>query len=402
MEVNLIACTNVLDNDKVHFNKNDALNFGAKMAGVCYLSKPFNELMNEPIDKTQKRMKQTLLSGHHSVYDHYKLTFEFSNIPKILAMILNNEKDYSTSEKSARYTKYKDLSEPSKTLYFKWKSKLRYIIFQKYPFLYDNTKEDDKAYLKIDKLAQENARYFVSVFEPTTTMAYSVSLRQLNYIIYMMNLYIKNHQDEKDINNSSSQKFNKLLISYLKEFVSLLNDYVVKDLIPKGKNRSLSLFGDTRYNNIKDVFSYVYQTSFKASFACEAQNQRHRSETTFIYIPEDFEFYIPEILEGIDITEWLNDAKSMQNLFPQGQLIKIVQCGNLDTLMLKARERICGQAQLEIMRHQYDIIQKFIINSEYGQILKDYTNNSSARCLFKHTYCNAPCVWGKDQYQRKI
>lgn len=407
MEVNLIACTNVLDNTKIsaNFNKEEALSFGAKMAGVCYLSKPFNELMNEPNERTQKRMNQTLMSGHHSVYDHYKLTFEFSNIPKIIAMILNNEKDYSTSEKSARYTKFKELSEPSKTLYFKWKEKLRYIIAQKYPCLYDNTKEGEKAYLKIDKLAQENARYFVSIFEPTTTMAYTVSLRQLNYIVYMMKNYINNctnNTDNTNFENSQMARFNKLLIPYLKDFISHFDEYIVPNLIPKGKNRALSLFGNIKYIDMPDVFSYVYQTSFKASFACEAQNQRHRSESTFIYIPNDFEFYVPEILEGCDISEWIEDSNLMKNMFPQGQLISIVQCGNLDTLILKARERICGQAQLEIMRHQYDIVQKFIQNSEYGDILKDYTNNKSAKCLFKNTFCNSPCIWNKDQFKRKI
>ena len=40
---------------------------------------------------------------------------------KILAMIINNEKDYSTSEKSARYTKMK-LSLKEQEIYDKWMS----------------------------------------------------------------------------------------------------------------------------------------------------------------------------------------------------------------------------------------------------------------------------------------
>lgn len=46
----------------------------------------------------------TLNNGHHSVYDHINLSFNLQNIPKILAMVLNNEHQYTTSEKSVRYT----------------------------------------------------------------------------------------------------------------------------------------------------------------------------------------------------------------------------------------------------------------------------------------------------------
>ena len=80
----------------------------------------FEKILNEPEISTEKRLNRVLKSGHHSVFDHVKLTFEFSNIPKIIAMILNNEKDYSTSEKSARYTELKDLSKRESTLYNKW------------------------------------------------------------------------------------------------------------------------------------------------------------------------------------------------------------------------------------------------------------------------------------------
>lgn len=395
MNVKLIACTNVVGEDvPSNFDKEAALNFGAKMAGVCYMNGLFEELMNEPKDRTEKRKLQTLASGHHSVYDHFKLTLEFSGIPKILAMILNNEKDYSTSEKSARYTKYDELSEPSKSLYFKWRLKLREIIKNKYSFLYDNTKEGDKAYAKIDRLAQENARYFVSVFEPTTLMAYTVSLRQLNYIIYMLKNYAK-FCDES--------KFNKLLIPFIDTFVSLLYDYVVEDLIPRGKNRRISLFGDKKYESIPDFFSYAYQTSFYSTFACEAQNQRHRSESNFIYIPDNFNFYVPEILENKnDIDEWLTDAKLVDGTYPQGQIIKVVQTGSLDTLALKATERICGSAQLEIMRHTAEIITKFTEQSEYADMLIEKTHNATAKCLFSGAYCASPCVWGKNQFGRKI
>jgi thymidylate synthase ThyX len=327
------------------------------------------------------------------VFDHVKLTFEFSNIPKILAMILNNEKDYATSEKSARYTEFRDLSERERKLYDKWLNILIPIIHKKYPNLYDDTAKNPM--LKIKKLAQENARYFVSVFSQTTSMVYTVSLRQLNYLLYMMENYIYNRD---------SSDFNDKLCICLKEFISYFDEYRVNDLIPKGKNRKLSLFGDERYFNTPDIFSYTYQTSFKASFSCMAQNQRHRSEHSFIYLLEDFEFYTPEIIEDDKdlMKEWLTDAKSIADMYPQGTLVKIVQTGNLDTLLLKSKERVCGQAQLEIMRHTVEIITKFKENSEFGYILEDETNNATAKCKFNHSTCSNACAFGSKQFERKI
>lgn len=392
MNVNLLAYTKPKGYEG-DFNLEKLLDFCAKMAGICYMKDNFKNILQEPEISTEKRLKRVLTSGHHSVFDHVKLTFEFSNIPKILAMILNNEKDYATSEKSARYTEFEDLSEREGKLYEKWLYILIPIIHEKYPKLYAEYSKNPM--LKIKKLAQENARYFVSVFSKTTSMGYTVSLRQLNYLLYMMENFIYNH-DSSDFNNK--------LALCLREFVSYFDEYRVDELIPKGKNRRLSLFGDKKYFNSPDVFSYVYQTSFKASFSCMAQNHRHRSEHSFIYLLDDFEFYIPEIIEDNEALkeEWLNDAKSISDMYPQGTLVKVVQTGNLDTLLLKARERVCGQAQLEIMRHTTNTIEKFKNHSEYGYILARETNNSTAKCMFNNSVCSAPCIFGSKQFDRKI
>ena len=70
----------------------------------------------------------TLNNGHHSVYDHTYINFNIQNIPKILAMVLNNEKQYTTSEKSARYTKITPgensvITKEEVDLYNKWLEK---------------------------------------------------------------------------------------------------------------------------------------------------------------------------------------------------------------------------------------------------------------------------------------
>lgn len=393
MEVKLIGFTNATGETQ-NFSLQNSLEFCSKMGGICYMKGKFEDLLNESQEASKKRLKILLKSGHHSVFDHVKLNFEMSNIPKIIAMILNNEKDYTTSEKSARYTKFEDLPGKEGELYSKWMEKLTKVIFEKYPNLYD--KNSKNPMLKITKLAQENARYFVSIFTPSTAMAYTVSLRQLNYIIYMMEDYI-NTCDILD-------EFNILLVPYLKQFISFFDEYQVDVLTPNGKSRKLSLFGNLKYFGIKDCFSYTYQTTFEASYACMAQSQRHRSEHTFMYNLKEFKFYVPEILEDNQNLkeEWLSDAVLVKDIYPQGRIIKIVQTGNIDTLLLKARERVCGQAQLEIMRHTVQTLRDFESKSEYGDILKEQVNNATAKCKFKNGTCSKPCAFGAKQFERKI
>ena len=96
--------------------KEEAINFSGKSAGICYMPDSLETLFSEPIEKTEKRAKGTLASGHHSVFGHVTYNLSLEGIPKILAMILNNEKIYNTSEKSARYTKMEP-SDKEKALY---------------------------------------------------------------------------------------------------------------------------------------------------------------------------------------------------------------------------------------------------------------------------------------------
>ena len=100
MKINIIASTKV----GYELPKEEAVNFSGKSAGICYLPDTLDVLFNEPIEKTEKRAQMNIQSGHHSVFGHATYNLSLEGIPKILAMILNNEKVYNTSEKSARYT----------------------------------------------------------------------------------------------------------------------------------------------------------------------------------------------------------------------------------------------------------------------------------------------------------
>ena len=71
-------------------------------------------------------------------------------------------------------------------------------LYEKWIKIYQNEIQKEYPQMKekqVLKLAQENARYLISIFTPATSMEYTVSLRQLNYIllsvIHIYNFYLK-------------------------------------------------------------------------------------------------------------------------------------------------------------------------------------------------------------------
>ena len=128
MKINIIASTKV----GYELPKEEAVNFSGKSAGICYLPDTLDVLFNEPIEKTEKRAQMNIQSGHHSVFGHATYNLSLEGIPKILAMILNNEKVYNTSEKSARYT-VMQTSDEEQELYDKWIEIYKKRITEEYP-----------------------------------------------------------------------------------------------------------------------------------------------------------------------------------------------------------------------------------------------------------------------------
>ena len=176
MKISILAQTDFIQ--KSPTLKEEFDNLSGKAAGICYLPADLNTLLNEPDEKTKARINQTKNSKHLSVYDHASVSLYLEDIPKALAMVLNNEKMYNTSEKSARYTKMV-LKEEEKELYNKWLNKFKELITAKYQGKYPKFFTNSK----IEKLAQENARYLISVFTPTS-MLYTVQYGQLNRVYH--------------------------------------------------------------------------------------------------------------------------------------------------------------------------------------------------------------------------
>ena len=318
--------------------------FSGRVAGVCYMAGSFEDLMNEDIEKTRRRVIQTKGSGHHSVYDHEYISVYFTEIPKIVAMVINNEKMYTTSEKSARYTKMK-LSGIEQELYDKWLNIFVEKITQKYgenkPFFNEK---------RILKLAQENARYLISIFTPTS-MVYTTSYRQWNYLYTFVCKYLE---------KQNCTPFEDKLKKSLKEFKDMLHDafpYIDKDLCTNEKNRGLSLLSNR--SDYVEYYGDVYTSKYSASFAELAQAQRHRT---------------------LDYT------------------INIVERGTYEKFVEKMKERKCTYAQLEINQVTSRQANRYYEKlAESGHALasdmKKYLLGS--RCTFADYKCLAPCGFGE-------
>lgn len=228
-------------------------------------------------------------------------------------------------------------------------------------------------------------------------MEYTVSLRQLNYIAHWFEDYIKNEDDNE---------FNKKLKPYMKEFLDCISDLIIPELNSDAKMRKISLFDERKSR--KEEFGENYCTTYEGTFAEFAQAQRHRTLQYKIRLLDEVKFYIPEIIENNEELKkmWLEDMNSLADLYPQGMLIQINERGTAENFILKCKERVCGCAQLEIMKQTYEILNKYIentkeTNEEIYNYLLPYAKG--ARCTYPGFKCTSVCMWGaKNALTRKI
>lgn len=370
MKIEAIATTNnEILKDKYSFNRLSGI-----LAGICYMPSNFEDLKAQSEEKILKRSEMTKQSGHHSVFEHEYITFVLTDIPKLFAMILNNQKTFVTSEKSARYTVMETDGIESQ-LYKKWKNIFMGLIKEKYG---DHPYFTEK---RIEKLAMENARYMTSIYT-NTTMAYTISYRQLNYLYSWL---IK----AKESKNEYMIRLHPCIDAFCEELEKL--NFIDKDLANDGKNRELEFFAKTPK---KEYYGAVYSTNYKGSWASFAQAQRHRTINYEVSIPEQKEFFIPRLIRSDKqlCKMWVNDLESVADLHPQAELININERSIPDYFILKAKERLCTAAQLEVMEQTKDTLQKYIDQCD-DEFVKDQllAINKGARCVGGNYHCTTPC-----------
>ncbi len=404
IEISLLEHTPFLKENGT-FDREKALLHSARIGGICYSEEGYETLREEPLETTEKRKRGTLKLEHHSIFDHVNIGMAIKGIPKILAMFLNNENQYNTSEKSGRYTKIIGLDDSFVTpqtadLYNKWQTIFELEIKKEYSDVYNNQ--------KIEKLAHENARYLVSVFVPTE-MIYTVPLAQLNRIATFIDSYV-----EKNI--TSNEPFEKKLIPYMLEFKEKLAELNLLEpgLQTNRKNRDFSLLANDKK---REHFGATYVTNYRGSLAQLAQAQRHRTLSYEMYplrnhgqdtveLTSEQVFYVPPIIADDEALkkEWLTDMWQQLNIFPQGEKVQIVEAGTLENFALKVKERMCVEVQLEIFNQIRETLIKYReALSMNDQFLLRKIDESGPRCTFDDYDCARPCKLSKERIvKRKV
>jgi thymidylate synthase ThyX len=392
-------------------SQEDALVFAGTQGAICYSSSSYAEIEAQSEETRIKRAENTLKRGHHSILGPYRITLVFEGIPKIAAMVLNSLGEYSTLERSARYTEFKPLTCEEGALYEKWRERFGKMIEAEYPA------EVSSLGIHKDKLAMENARYMLSVFTPTT-MSYETSIRQLGYIVrwfLSMATRIKNSGTKDPFTTRLAET-----LSETSEAIFNITGFELDD----GKNRGVDFIafdfpvgqgnGKTVYdiekagsaNNSFGFGSFAYQAIYEASFAAVAQLQRHRTIKYNILCDTQGEqrYHVPALVikNGAE-EEWLKDISGLKEHTPQGTLVKTLERGTPETLVLKGLERLCGRVQLETAMLTKKLASEYARwardhNSALYEYLRDALLDTSGmvlpRCSAGKYVCTDGCPFG--------
>jgi len=435
MKIGLDPKSGFLTENKKKFDKKEGLICTGVKAAVCFRDgevTPEEIRATESDEKLIERGLNTILSDHTSPSEQVNVMLEIVGIPKILCMILNNEHLYEADERSLRYTEVKPseyISETETDLYNKWLNIfIKILTAEHYDFFYrfnqgaTPEKTEKKTKDAIKKIAQENARYMVSVFVPTT-LTYTVPLAQINKICMYMNRIIDNPLNE----------FEELLIPYLKEFIQGLRDLDVlvtehdahvlcpklkvpdtdKLLYKNNKDIDLSLFAErNKFSgiNLPNEYGVDFSYNMEISMASLAQFHRHRTIYYEMATPniKQTGFYLPLLLEGKEalIKEWLEDMLTVNKYYPTGKLLKVNANGPLKNLVnYVGKERACDRAFLETE----DMFTNQMLPDIYAGLLKEGKIElaealapyvGKLRCMYPDYNCPAKC--GHPRIRRKF
>jgi hypothetical protein len=348
MEVEFVGCTK----GKVNLPEEEGFqegifSFAQPAARICYSELDWGDLVGEK--RNPKLVAKLINAGHHSIFEHWHGAFYLRGIPKILAMVLNNEKLCATSEKSGRYTIIGGVDDLQEDLRRKWFERFVPIISEIYPGKCDRASKD------VEKLALENARYMVSVFTPTK-MLHTVNARQLNFLRSQFADFYEKNSESKD-------HFKSRLAKSMREFVELTNSWNIEGLVNM-TDRHLSLFRDVP---VKEQFSDNYSTNYRLSFVGLGELQRHRTLhyniTAGAELGAPLGFFVPYFIRDKPalFEEWQDDLQKIASYdFPQAQLLSVSERGDIEDFRSRCILRLCGRVQPEVMRNVLQTGQKYV------------------------------------------
>lgn len=253
----------------------------------------------------------------------------------------------------------------------------RIIIKDKYGYIHNDS--------KIEKLAQENARYLVTVFA-STRMIHTVPWIQLNRIVSFMLDFMKK-ENKTAFEERLSESFSEFINCFVE--LNVLDDRAMSNR----KKRKLSLFKDGK---VEEHFGDTYSTNYKGSLVQLAQAHRHRTLKYNMSFLDEKEYFIPPILlDNYElVAEWLNDISSVAYAYPQGELVSINEVGDLDAFIQKTKERLCSAAQLEIMMQTKNTLLKYknaLEEKNHPRASDIATHSKGARCTFPDYTCIQDC-----------
>jgi hypothetical protein len=250
------------------------------------------------------------------------------------------------------------------------------------------------------KLAQENARYFIDVAGPYTSMVYTTTYRQWSYIAQWFDKFI-------NANSNIPTQFREALImdfTYIRDFIvssGIGNINKLNDI--KSRTIPFLSFQNNKTLPTEEQYGKMYLVNYDCSFSCLAQAQRHRTLNYTMYFndlkPDEYEFYIPEIVSDL-AEEWIADMRNLvvHEILPQGILVKVSESGDVNNFILKCEERLCGRAQREVAILTRDTLNKLYFNStgEVQDILQSMyipEQRCKAKCELIGT-CSETCEFG--------
>lgn len=400
LKVYLLPNTPFLKEDGT-FDIEKAMTMSGKIAGICYNENGLFASLAEDDAIAMKRANRNAASGHQSVFEHIMPSLYIQNAPKMFNMVLNNEGQYSTSERSLRYTIPQEeagLTPEEVSLYQKWNQIFLNLLEEKYQGQFSKR--------KMKTIAQENARSMISVFVKTE-MVHTLPLAQLNRIIVMM---------ENFENNVIRNAFDQKLVRSFHEFRGECERLHLIDhrLLTNFKNRKFRLFGkDLEKNLFRDEFGKVYSTTYTASFAELAQAQRHRTISYQMELPksDEYGYFFPPLLkeenryyQGRDLAlEWYRDLKELEGCYPNGLKVLINERGTMESFIEKMKERECTEAQYEIWKQTEETRDEYIesLDRNHHSSAEDFRPyTKTMRCGFSDFTCTKPC--GRAMEKRKV